>query len=41
MPWRHWTEAGQLGLVDEMFAEVLSQAPADLQVRIVNLRLNG
>jgi dihydroneopterin aldolase len=33
-----WTEAGRLGLVDALFAEVLRQAPADLQVRAMNLR---
>ncbi len=33
-----WTEAGRLGLVDEMFATMLRQAPADLQVCAVNLR---
>jgi aspartokinase-like uncharacterized kinase len=32
-----WTEAGRLGLVDEMFSEVLHQAP-QLRVRAVNLR---
>jgi aspartokinase-like uncharacterized kinase len=36
-----WTEAGRLGLVDELFAEVLRRAPADLHVRVVNLRLKG
>jgi aspartokinase-like uncharacterized kinase len=33
-----WTEAGQLGLVDEMFADVLRDAPTDLRVSAVNLR---
>ncbi len=33
-----WTEAGRLGLVDEMFAEVLREAPAALEVSVVNLR---
>jgi aspartokinase-like uncharacterized kinase len=33
-----WTEAGRLGLVDEMFAEVLRDAPASLKVSAVNLR---
>lgn len=33
-----WTEAGRQGWVDAMFAEVLRPAPADLQVRTVNLR---
>jgi aspartokinase-like uncharacterized kinase len=33
-----WVEAGRQGLVDPFFAEVLRQAPADLQVRAVNLR---
>jgi len=33
-----WTVAGRLGFVDEMFAEVLRGAPADLRVRAVNLR---
>jgi aspartokinase-like uncharacterized kinase len=33
-----WTEAGRLGLVDALFAEVLRHAPADLRVRAVNLR---
>jgi aspartokinase-like uncharacterized kinase len=36
-----WTEAGRLGLVDAMFAKVRHQAPADLHVRAVNLRLKG
>jgi aspartokinase-like uncharacterized kinase len=36
-----WTEAGRHGLVDEMFAEILRQAPADLHVRAVNLRWKG
>jgi aspartokinase-like uncharacterized kinase len=34
----NWTEAGRLGLVDAMFAEVLRQASHTPQVRIVNLR---
>jgi aspartokinase-like uncharacterized kinase len=34
-----WTEAGQLGFVDEMFAEVLRDAPADLHVSCINLRV--
>lgn len=33
-----WREAGRLGLVDALFAEVLREAPADLCVRAVNLR---
>ncbi|HTU90879.1 MAG TPA: hypothetical protein VMF69_12450 [Gemmataceae bacterium] len=33
-----WAEAGRLGLVDAMFAEVLRDAPADLRVSAVNLR---
>ncbi|HEY7427784.1 MAG TPA: hypothetical protein VH682_26370 [Gemmataceae bacterium] len=33
-----WTEAARRGLVDELFAETLRRAPADLQVRAVNLR---
>jgi aspartokinase-like uncharacterized kinase len=33
-----WAEAGRLGLVDAMFAEVLHQASHNPQVRIVNLR---
>jgi aspartokinase-like uncharacterized kinase len=33
-----WTEAGRLGLVDDLFAGVLRQAPADLEVTAVNLR---
>ncbi|HWG47587.1 MAG TPA: hypothetical protein VN688_32790 [Gemmataceae bacterium] len=33
-----WMEAGRCGLVDEMFAEVLRDAPGDLQIRAVNLR---
>jgi aspartokinase-like uncharacterized kinase len=33
-----WREAGRLGLVDEMFAEVLREAPTEFQVRAVNLR---
>jgi aspartokinase-like uncharacterized kinase len=32
-----WREAGRLGLVDTLFAEVLRDAPADLCVRAVNL----
>lgn len=32
------TEAGRLGLVDTLFADVLRDAPADLHVRAVNLR---
>lgn len=36
-----WIEAGRLGFVDEMFAAVLRQAPADLHVRAVNLRKDG
>ncbi|HEY7328106.1 MAG TPA: hypothetical protein VH592_10720 [Gemmataceae bacterium] len=34
-----WGEAGQLGLVDALFAKVLHDAPADLRVRAVNLRM--
>jgi aspartokinase-like uncharacterized kinase len=33
-----WAEAGRLGLVDEMFAEVLGNASAELRVSAVNLR---
>lgn len=33
-----WKEAGQLGLVDSLFADVLNAAPADLCVRAVNFR---
>jgi aspartokinase-like uncharacterized kinase len=33
-----WREAGGLGMVDALFAEVLHDAPADLYVRAVNLR---
>jgi hypothetical protein len=33
-----WREAGQRGLVDEMFAEVLRHASRDLRTRAVNLR---
>ncbi len=33
-----WAEAGRMGFVDAMFAEVLRQAPHHLQVRIINLR---
>jgi aspartokinase-like uncharacterized kinase len=33
----NWAEAGRRGWVDESFAEVLHQAPADLQVRAVKL----
>ena len=33
-----WSEAGRRGWVDEWFAEVLREAPAELQVRAVNLR---
>lgn len=33
-----WTEAGQLGLVDAMFAEVLRDAPVGLRVCAFNLR---
>lgn len=33
-----WREAGRLGLVDQLFAEVLCDAPADLRVRSENLR---
>ncbi len=36
-----WREAGRRGLVDDVFAEVLRQAPADLRVRAVNLRTWG
>jgi 5-(aminomethyl)-3-furanmethanol phosphate kinase len=34
----NWREAGQLGLIDALFAEVLRAAPADLCVRAFNLR---
>jgi aspartokinase-like uncharacterized kinase len=34
-----WREAGRRGLVDETFAEVLRDAPAELCVRAVNLRV--
>lgn len=37
-PGLDWTEAGRWGFVDTMFAEVLRDAPADLQVSSVNLR---
>lgn len=37
-PGMDWTEAGRLGLVDAMFAEVLLDAPVDLRVSAVNLR---
>jgi aspartokinase-like uncharacterized kinase len=37
-PGMDWTEAGRRGLVDERFAEVLRDAPADLCVSAVNLR---
>lgn len=33
-----WMEAGQLGLVDPIFAEVLRDAPVDLHVHLANLR---
>ena len=33
-----WTEAGRLGLVDALFAEVLRDAPAELRVSLINLR---
>jgi len=33
-----WREAGRLGLVDALFAEVLREAPMELFVRTVNLR---
>jgi aspartokinase-like uncharacterized kinase len=33
-----WREAGRRGLVDEMFADILLNAPSDLRVRVVNLR---
>lgn len=33
-----WSEAGRLGFVDEMFAEVLREAKTELQVRAMNLR---
>ncbi len=36
-----WMEAGRLGLVDALFAEVLRDAPADLRIRTVNLRLGS
>ncbi|MHB1425043.1 MAG: amino acid kinase family protein [Gemmataceae bacterium] len=34
-----WTEAARLGWVDAMFAEVLRDAPAELRVSAINLRL--
>jgi aspartokinase-like uncharacterized kinase len=34
-----WRQAGRLGLVDALFAEVLREAVADLRVRAVNLRM--
>jgi aspartokinase-like uncharacterized kinase len=37
-PGVNWSKAGRLGWVDEMFAEVLRDAPADLRVSAVNLR---
>jgi 5-(aminomethyl)-3-furanmethanol phosphate kinase len=37
-PEMDWTTAGRMGLVDEHFAEVLHEAPAELRVRAVNLR---
>lgn len=37
-PGLDWTEAGRLGFVDTMFAEVLRHAPADLCVSLINLR---
>jgi aspartokinase-like uncharacterized kinase len=37
-PGMNWTEAGRLGLVDAMFAEVLRDAPAELRVSLINLR---
>ncbi|MGH7172090.1 MAG: uridylate kinase [Gemmataceae bacterium] len=40
-PGMDWKEAGRRGLVDERFAAVLREAPADLQVRAVNLRDAG
>lgn len=33
-----WAEAGRLGLVDAMFAEVLRTAPRPFYVHAVNLR---
>lgn len=40
-PSMDWTEAGRMGLVDGMFAEVLRDAPADLRISAVNLRLGS
>jgi aspartokinase-like uncharacterized kinase len=37
-PGADWAEVGRLGLVDEMFAEVLGDASAKLRVSAVNLR---
>lgn len=34
-----WREAGRQGWVDEMFAAVLGDAPTDLQVNAINLRV--
>jgi aspartokinase-like uncharacterized kinase len=34
----NWTEASRRGWVDEMFAQVLRQAPPELGVRAINLR---
>lgn len=40
-PGMDWCEAGQLGLVDALFSEVLRDALADLCVRAVNLRTSA